>query len=906
MSSRNLVDRKTIVIFSFMILLPFLLLIMNEKQTFPRSNRIMFGESNVKNFDPVESWAPILHDPVLNTQIGYPNRTIFNFSITYTEPGGEAPLNLTLVLIHENWTGNFSMVNTSLDYANGVIFYFNLTLPYEGNYSHYYLACSTNSSSLKYPSAGYLNGPSIIKLENYSIAQVQFQWMDTSAGEEWQSGNYMDVYDLKFAFKFYNEWYNQIQVSHHGFARFYLRPFYEVYEIPIPSSELNSRYSIVLVSNDTFGQIGNYTGSQTRNFYANYQYVLFKNGSILFNLKDMIFSFPANASLGINYGNGIHFSAFNYSTSLHNVSLMFSHPNENKTRVYFYNVTPSTGNQVSVFNFSLNYQNIGNVAPTSVQVIIDGTYYSIDVLNPSDTNFIDGVIYHYSAQFLDPGIEHNYSYYVLTPDGWYNSSVSVGPNVTYSNNNEPVIEGFISGPDSGYMNWTNYSIHFTYKDLDNDAPQNLSIIFNSSSQIYTFSPAKVDQLDDFYYDGVGYYLELNYLNCSFLYEGFEFYIHIDDGQHVIRWPSNASEWIEGLTYSVPLSNYSVSKLLHFEWYDTDIENSTLIFGSTVQYEYLVADLPFNFSFYGLNYSQVVVSRYGNIRFSGNYYSNLPEPGDTNIYSWLSISLLNIEFWFSPISWVRFQNFEDAFVVQYFDVGWEGFSHTGEYLGDFEIILHDNGDITLSFLYLTHYSSGGINVGDGTHFTKLPVDAADLPLNNVSFIFTSRDNYYSEWPFIEVTTNGTVFTTSDDVELVANFTSSVGIPLKDAYCVINNSGFLNDVRPTINQTLAVHGTSNTKFSELYSTSVKLAFVRNFSSGLYMLTCYFTDIFGNQFTSTSIEIIVNDPPSVILIEPFPIPTSGGVGDNLTFTLNYSDPEGLAPEYVKLVWDDIEYNL
>ncbi|MBW2972668.1 S8 family serine peptidase, partial [Candidatus Woesearchaeota archaeon] len=99
------------------------------------------------------------------------------------------------------------------------------------------------------------------------------------------------------------------------------------------------------------------------------------------------------------------------------------------------NLNNATGNTTTVFNFSVNYSDADNNAPSFILVFINSTNYSMLPEDVSDTNYSDGKIYYYETLLA----EGNYTHYFNASDGFNTTLTSVvyAPNVT--DNVAPVI-----------------------------------------------------------------------------------------------------------------------------------------------------------------------------------------------------------------------------------------------------------------------------------------------------------------------------------------------------------------------------------------------------------------------------------------------------------------------------------
>ncbi|MFX1490529.1 MAG: hypothetical protein ACFFBI_15365, partial [Promethearchaeota archaeon] len=86
------------------------------------------------------------------------------------------------------------------------------------------------------------------------------------------------------------------------------------------------------------------------------------------------------------------------------------------------NVSPSSGNSLTVFKFYLNYTDPDDSAPTFVNIIIDGIVYEMTKQIITDFNFDDGILFNFSIQ-LTTGIHY---YYYNVSDGKFPIRFPVG------------------------------------------------------------------------------------------------------------------------------------------------------------------------------------------------------------------------------------------------------------------------------------------------------------------------------------------------------------------------------------------------------------------------------------------------------------------------------------------------
>jgi len=165
-------------------------------------------------------------------------------------------------------------------------------------------------------------------------------------------------------------------------------------------------------------------------------------------------------------------------------------------------VSPSSGNLTTLFAFSVNYTDLDNNMPISINAVINGTPYPMSKQNPSDINYMDGVIYEYQT-FLSNG---TYNYFFNASDGAYSTSTGVysGPTVYYNNSYSPVLSDELIYPLLGYNDSTNFLYRVNYSDVDNNPPIYVNLTINGTM----YSMGQENQSDLNFIDGSFYNLSI--------------------------------------------------------------------------------------------------------------------------------------------------------------------------------------------------------------------------------------------------------------------------------------------------------------------------------------------------------------------------------------------------------------
>lgn len=140
-------------------------------------------------------------------------------------------------------------------------------------------------------------------------------------------------------------------------------------------------------------------------------------------------------------------------------------------------VSPVSGNQLTVFNFTAIYSDADNNAPTFMNVTINGTSRAMVKANPGDENYTDGCLY-YHATLLQVG---TCAFSFDSGDGKYPVSTGVNTSVivTRVNDHAPSLVDPQVSPSSG-TNATMFTFSVWYFDQDNNLPVHINITINGT------------------------------------------------------------------------------------------------------------------------------------------------------------------------------------------------------------------------------------------------------------------------------------------------------------------------------------------------------------------------------------------------------------------------------------------
>ncbi len=152
-------------------------------------------------------------------------------------------------------------------------------------------------------------------------------------------------------------------------------------------------------------------------------------------------------------------------------------------------VAPSSGNDATLFTYTVNYTDADSDAPSSITVAIDSVSHNM--------SFLSGNTYKYETSGLAVGVDHTYQF--AASDGTNNATGDVGLKNGPDTGHAPVLASSSIAPASGYIT-TTFVYEVTYSDADNNAPSSITV--NISSVLYNMTK-KVGEGSD-YITGVKY------------------------------------------------------------------------------------------------------------------------------------------------------------------------------------------------------------------------------------------------------------------------------------------------------------------------------------------------------------------------------------------------------------------
>jgi hypothetical protein len=124
------------------------------------------------------------------------------------------------------------------------------------------------------------------------------------------------------------------------------------------------------------------------------------------------------------------------------------------------NVTPTSGNTSTNFNFTIRYYHLENICPTNIFLNLSGTEYPVSETDSGDTNYMDGKDYFYNIKLLDIGV---YRYQFYASDGQYDLFTQpIGQPIVYNTPPNITTSDNLTATEEVY-----YEVSYEYEDIDN-------------------------------------------------------------------------------------------------------------------------------------------------------------------------------------------------------------------------------------------------------------------------------------------------------------------------------------------------------------------------------------------------------------------------------------------------------
>ncbi|NHI90914.1 MAG: hypothetical protein EAX96_00340 [Candidatus Lokiarchaeota archaeon] len=225
---------------------------------------------------------------------------------------------------------------------------------------------------------------------------------------------------------------------------------------------------------------------------------------------------------------------YSYSTYTYYFDYLLSDtntPNYNAPVLSDGQVSPTSGNTITPFNFTVNYTDSDNLSAKVVNLIIDDNILPMTQIDSSDNNYADGALF----TVVTPLTNDSHSFFFNCSDWKYeaNTSTIIGPYpVTIVNDYPPELNLDSFYPSIGHY-YTNFLFQVNYSDPDNNDPDYLNITINETS----LSMTKVDSNDINFVDGVLYGVSTTFNTAG----NYTYYFNTSDGVHEIGYPTNAIE-----------------------------------------------------------------------------------------------------------------------------------------------------------------------------------------------------------------------------------------------------------------------------------------------------------------------------------------------------------------------------
>ncbi|NVM29627.1 MAG: immune inhibitor A [Candidatus Helarchaeota archaeon] len=519
-------------------------------------------------------------------------------------------------------------------------------------------------------------------------------------------------------------------------------------------------------------------------------------------------------------------------------------------------VTPAIGNLSTTFKFSVNYTDIDNNWPKYVYAIIDGVPHTMSKQNLSDDNYRDGCIYEFET-FLD---NSSHVFYFNASDLKFSTRLPSsgnfsGPTVNYINLNAPMLSGHVDPPMGN--NYTIFNFLTNYSDLDNNPPTYVNVTINGTSHEMT----KVFPSDINFLDGCIY-------QYSTRLEGgvYEYYFNASDGVNTVRAPL--------------IGNYSGPSVMTVYWALVDDVESGMD-------GWITTGTPSSNSTYGWHII--------------NSTSNSPTHSwwcgddDTGLfgYSWnasLVSPLLNLTVAFAA-NLTYYHKYE-------MDDGWD----------NCYVEIKINGTGTWDAL-ATHTGSQASWVQNNINITSYVGNYVNIRFRFTSDISANWDGWFLDDIVVKTENNFNPPALDMGIvnPLIGNTTTIFNYTVK--YSDVDNN-------PPVVMLLSIDGmpfvmskinpsdvdytdgcwyyylTKLTNDTHLYSFAA--------SDGLYIAQ----DPIGDNYSGPIVNYFNIFPP--IFTEGQVTPFNGITSETYTFTVNYTDPENIAPSYINITINGIPYQM
>ncbi|MHA1282445.1 MAG: choice-of-anchor X domain-containing protein [Promethearchaeota archaeon] len=578
-------------------------------------------------------------------------------------------------VIHLTWTESNGAINYSIYQHDSLITEINgsvtelisgvkqLSYTIQGltDGTYYYKVISFNKFGNYSSNCIKVNVKRIFLINYTMILNSSFNWIDISGATNiniWDEDTLQ--FPLPFNFTFYGQNYSSVFISDNGWISFETSDTWYPYSFPTtdykrligvfvedldPPSSAGQVYIKNLTSPNRYAIIWDNIDFWNDGNAGTFEIILYQSG--LIKLQYLSISNSRDAYCGVNRGEGENYYNYydNLNSSMVNYTIVFIYGNNTPPILNNEEVIPTSGTESTLFTFKVNYTDAENYAPAFINVVINGTSYSMSKENPLDSDYTDGCIYKYSTYLLPA--QYNYTYYFECSDTFIYNSTNIYTNlkVVLGNIFKPNLTNPIVSPSFG-NNSILFNFSVWYFDGDNNLPAWITITLNNS---ISASMVEVDPLDTNVTDGKQYYF-----NTTLPFGNYKFKINCSDGMYF-----NSTGWIIGpevnpfygapeISLIDPANDSTIGNgLINFNWTSLNAGfgavNFTLQISNTTSFTYLYYEvLNIEEKPVYTNYSLLISLNYG------DYYWRVRPIYQKYIGNWSEIFTFNIPYTDYPI------------------------------------------------------------------------------------------------------------------------------------------------------------------------------------------------------------------------------------------------------------------